>query len=74
MCKVQHHATPFQHRFEQFCREHKNRHIAKTPLQMFVGPRGGPYGVFENAVWLPLRVFERLVASLLAQQAFVPCE
>ena len=27
VCKEQHRATPFQHIFDQFCREHKNRHF-----------------------------------------------
>ena len=26
-CKAQHHVTPFRHRFEQFCKSPKNRHI-----------------------------------------------
>ena len=64
VCKVQHRTAPFQHRFEVFCKNAKNRHIAKLNSSNRGSSIWLPLRDFRRSMWLPLRVFERLARSL----------
>jgi len=62
----------FRDEMTVFCKNTKNRHIAKTPLKMSIGPCGGPYGAFEGSKGGPTGVRTVSLARLHSLARLVP--